>query len=87
MRISAGDEFFPIPINDADDATSPLIGRLRNFIWINPVFDIGGTVCCRTSETPRFVLGEYIDNFNLPATNQFMAATAEPSIVQRLPFP
>jgi hypothetical protein len=87
MRLSADDEPFPIPINDANEATSPLVGWLRNFIWINPVFDIGGTVCCRTSETQRYVLSGCIDHFDLAATNQFVAAPAEPSVIQRLPFP
>ena len=87
MRLSADDELFSIPINDANDAASPLIGWLRNFVWINPVFDIGRTVCCRTSETQRFVLSACIDHFDLAATNQFVTAPAKPLIVQRLPFP
>jgi hypothetical protein len=87
LRLSAENESFSIPIDDADDATSPFIGGLRNFIWINPVFDSGRAVCCRTSDRRRFVLSGCIDYFDLAATNQFVAAPAKPSIVQRLPFP
>ena len=87
LRLSAEDEFFSIPIDDADDTTSPLIGWLRIFIWINPVLDIGRTVCCRTSDTQRFVLSGCIDYFDLAATNEFVAATTKPSIIERLPFP
>ena len=87
LRLSGDDESFSIPVDHADDAASPLIGWLGNFIWINPVFDIGRTVCCRTSDTQRFVLSGCIDCFDLAASNEFVAAPAKPSIVQRLPFP
>jgi len=77
VGLSAEDEIFPITIDDANDATA-------NFIWINPIFDIGGTVCCRTSKTPRFVSSariDHLDHLDLAATYQFVAAPTKSSVV------
>jgi hypothetical protein len=67
--------------------TSPVIGRLRNFIGINPGFDIGTTVCRRTSDMKRSVLSGRIDYFDSPTTDEFLASPANPLVVQGSPLP
>ena len=81
----ANDEAFAVFIDDADDAASPTIGGLGDFIGINPILHCRGTILCRTSQThsPPVVA----NHFNLPATDEFVAAPAKPSIVERIPLP
>ena len=86
MRLSADDKSFSFSINNANQATSPLIRWFGNFLGVCPVFDVGKAVWCRTSETQGSAFSACIEQ-DLAAGDEFLAAPAKPLIIQRSPFP
>ena len=87
VRPSAGDEFFSVFINHANGATAPAIGRLRKFVRVNPILDVAGTVCRRTTEVRRLTRSCAIKYFNLPTADEFVTTTTKSSVIERFPFP
>jgi hypothetical protein len=85
VLFSASDKGFAVFINDANDASSPTIRRLGNFIRVNPIFDGGGTIAARTGQAHSS--GIITFHFNLSAADEFVTAPAKPSIIERIPLP
>ena len=86
VRSSADDKFFSVFINHTNGATAPAIGRLRKFVWVNPIIDVAGTVCRRTTEA-RWLTGSCaIKYFNLTTADEFVATTTKSPVIERFPF-
>ena len=86
VRPSADDKFFSIFIDHANGATAPAIGRLRKFVRVNPILDVAGTVCRRTTDMRRLMRSCAINNFNLTTADEFVTATTKSPVIERFPF-
>jgi len=84
-RFSADDKSFSVLIDNPNNTASPRVGRLRDFVGINPVLGSGGTIICRAHRAQFFGWGCSLYHFDLTAADKFVTATAKALLVERFP--